>query len=501
MSLMRNRVLVAAGTRWKTGAIPIAIFLLALFWRVWNLSGESPWLDEVFTLPYLEIPSLFQAWKAASAQDMATLLAPFYFIVEYLWSALWGASPLSLRVLSLIFGMASIPLLYRLTRQYYGKSAAAIASLCLGFSLPHIFYSQEIRRYAFEMLLVLISFYSLLNSQNPESSSKAQRRHRYCFLFVSIVLPLVSLACVPLFVLQGLFLLYSQRRFSRFLFVWGTATFFSVLGVTLWTHTREIGRFFWMPDPTIKELLNTLLVFAGGRFSNDNPSPYLPFSVSVDYLQALVMYGLASYTLWCALKGKQRTTFLLLWLWLILPVLFWYILSLLWRSFFIYRYILFSIFPLYILTGAAYAALPSRCLKQACLALLLLCMTYQCTVRFHSPFRPAYEQAAIQIEKHDTLSNRPPIIVLKKLLNTVPFQYTAAFPESRIHSVYGLGSLHQRTQTLLQSTGAAWVLMWRWDRMGEFEDFLTQQQIDFSRYRLGGLPPLYLFYCEPRPLN
>jgi hypothetical protein len=38
-----------------------------------------------------------------------------------------------------------------------------------------------------------------------------------------------------------------------------------------------------------------------------------------------------------------------------------------------------------------------------------------------------------------------------------------------------------------------WVMMWRWDRMEEFEAHLRENGIEAELSRFGGMPPLYLY--------
>jgi len=87
-------------------------------------------------------------------------------------------------------------------------------------------------------------------------------------------------------------------------------------------------------------------------------------------------------------------------------------------------------------------------------------------------------------------------LVLKKPLNTLPLEYLGVFPADRIRVVYGGGDLHEESARLAAEHGAVWVVMWRWDRMPEYEAFLHEQGIRLDRSALGGMPPLYLYRLE-----
>jgi len=83
---------------------------------------------------------------------------PFYYLVLHLWIALLGASPLALRLLSVLAGTAAVPLLYWSGRRLAGDKGGLAAALLLALSPFAVYYSQEVRMYGLVTLFGLAAF-------------------------------------------------------------------------------------------------------------------------------------------------------------------------------------------------------------------------------------------------------------------------------------------------------------------------------------------------------
>jgi len=458
--------------------------------RVGFLWRESAWYDEVLSLHYLGSPGLDVFWRTMSATDPSTLLVPVYYTLEYLWAACFGTDLLRVRLLSVLFGLATIPLVAGIGARCFGRAAGLTAAALLALSLPHIFYSQEIRRYALDTFLVAFSVYSLLRAQ----AGSAPGGWWWAHLGANLLLPWTSLYAAPVLAVQALYLLWQRIPLPRLL-LWGAATAFSLLGVVAWTLSVELESLFWMPLAGPREFLNTLVVLAGGRFSNDAPGPYLPDGFSLELPFLVLIYLLAGLGLFEALR-RDRASAILLVGWFVAPVLAWYIFQLLWKPCFLYRYFLFCSLPLYVLAGAGLARVPRRA-RLVALVALLCSLLWQNTVQFYGPFRPDYRHAA------EILNTPPgesaPILVLKEPLNTMPLAYTGTIDPARIHPAHGEGSLHDRARELGAQGDPFWIVLWRWDRKPALEDSLDAAGKSYTRYVIGGMPPLELYFVTNRP--
>ena len=138
----------------KYGLALLAIVLIGLFLRLYHVGTQSIWLDEAYSI-VLSKMSLSQIMQATGADVHPPL---YYFILHY-WVALFGASAVAVRLLSVLFGVLTIPMVYLVGRQLFNKEAGLVGALILALSWFNIFYSQEARMYTLMVLLVLLFVY------------------------------------------------------------------------------------------------------------------------------------------------------------------------------------------------------------------------------------------------------------------------------------------------------------------------------------------------------
>ena len=131
------------------------ILLLSFFLRLINLN-QSLWLDEA-----LQFKSIYYF----SLKDLLTVYLPgdfnppLSYLVNFFFSWIFGYSEIALRFPSVIFGVLTVWLVYKISRN---KTWPA---LLLATSGLHIYYSQEARMYSLAALAVTASFYFLLKKR------------------------------------------------------------------------------------------------------------------------------------------------------------------------------------------------------------------------------------------------------------------------------------------------------------------------------------------------
>ncbi|NJO71603.1 MAG: hypothetical protein HC825_07770 [Oscillatoriales cyanobacterium RM1_1_9] len=124
--------------------LPIGlILLLGLTLRLYQLTTESLWVDEMLSIG-----------DAETFEFGFPYLRPFYYLLLKGWMY-FGTSDAWLRGLSVVFGLGGIFLTYRLGQRLIGESTGLIAALMMTLAPLFINHAQEIRMYT------LISFLSL----------------------------------------------------------------------------------------------------------------------------------------------------------------------------------------------------------------------------------------------------------------------------------------------------------------------------------------------------
>jgi len=82
---------------------------------------------------------------------------PFYFYILHFWIKLFGESDVVLKVLSLIFGVMTIPLSYVFAKKIASEKIAFILAGFMAFNSFNIVYSTEVRMYSLVLMLTILS--------------------------------------------------------------------------------------------------------------------------------------------------------------------------------------------------------------------------------------------------------------------------------------------------------------------------------------------------------
>ncbi|MCE5230744.1 glycosyltransferase family 39 protein [bacterium] len=129
----------------------VGLFFLQLAIFVGLFAFKGYWLDEVLTLDFTggSLADLFRN----CARD---LHPPGYFLLVWLWQRAVPVSEYSLRLVSVIISLPTVPLLYVLVRKVSGRGPALWSCLFLTLSAFHEQFAAQARMYSgLEMFAVL----------------------------------------------------------------------------------------------------------------------------------------------------------------------------------------------------------------------------------------------------------------------------------------------------------------------------------------------------------
>jgi mannosyltransferase len=137
-------------------ALLIAVTLVAALLRFYGLGNRGFWLDETFSLD-------------PPHQTETNMV--FYYLLLRLWVKL-GTSEVFVRTMSVVFSVATVPLLYAVGERLFGRKAGLLAAWLLALNAFHIHYAQEARAYALVVLMGTVATYLLVrNIQQPERAT------------------------------------------------------------------------------------------------------------------------------------------------------------------------------------------------------------------------------------------------------------------------------------------------------------------------------------------
>lgn len=458
--------------------------------RLHGLALESATGDEVFTVSLLNAPSYPAFAKQSAIFDPTARLAPVYGIVAYAWAQVFGSGLLAGRALSVLLSVACIPLVYALGLRLAGGAIAAfLGSLLAAVSLPCVFYGQDIRFYALLQLLALVSM--LAFAYAIESDCKwAWLIHfaaNTALLWTHSFAPLLWLA-------QGAYLLCFHRRPCARWVGWTLAHMALLCLFAVW-----LMRLGYSPASEAAPYQDRLagwrecgaawLMFAGGRFSEENPAPYLPGGLSMDPLLGLALAAASLRLTWQAANRRHQAPeafrgTVLIGLWLIVPLAALYVFSLEWRMVFYPRYAIYCAFPASLLLAAG-ATRGLRPATQAVLATLLVAASCYQVFALPKPFRADYQAAARDIHRDPDAA-----VHALKPFNARAAAYALGVGDYRTIENWGLPELCSETEAQAIEGRTVWVLFHRWDRTADFETAMQRAGLNAEKHRYAGMPPL-----------
>jgi 4-amino-4-deoxy-L-arabinose transferase-like glycosyltransferase len=135
---------------------------------VYRLGAQSLWIDEVFTLHSSGVGSPFQA-----ADLLGDIHGSLYSLVLHAFSRALGHSEWALRLPSVVFGVAMVPAMAMLAREWIGDRAVKPAAWLTAFSPFLVWYSQETRNYMLLMLCACLSALAMLRLRRDPARAGA----------------------------------------------------------------------------------------------------------------------------------------------------------------------------------------------------------------------------------------------------------------------------------------------------------------------------------------
>ncbi len=137
----------------KSFLIVLVLTLVAFVLRVYRLDFFSLRGDEAFTVIFVQ-RTWEGLWRGISTIEPNP---PLMYLALRVWVALAGASEFVTRYFSVFFGVACVPLLYRLAREIFASRMIALCAAALIAINPYqIWHAQDVRNYTMWPALSLL---------------------------------------------------------------------------------------------------------------------------------------------------------------------------------------------------------------------------------------------------------------------------------------------------------------------------------------------------------
>lgn len=335
------------------------IIIAGLVLRLVDLDGESLWVDEGHAIHVASLEP-DQLIKESSKDNHP----PLYSIILHYWKKITSGTLYYLRLLSVIFGVLSIYLIYIIGKELFDKNTGLISALILAFSVFHIQYSQEIRSYMMVVVLILLSYYLLIRlSKIPK------------LIFFILYIIINTLLIYTHFL--GWFILFAQSIYFllRYPIDINRIKPFIISNVIIlilalpWLNIL-VARFyglqteFWVSKPTLLSIPQTVLVYAG--------------SFTIFGIISLILFSALAFISIFTFKEKKliirwsdnfQNYLFLLWMWI--PILIPFIISVISAPIFIIRMTIGASLAFYLIIAHGFSFISRKPIRIGLLILII----------------------------------------------------------------------------------------------------------------------------------
>jgi mannosyltransferase len=252
------------------------IAALAAGLRFHALGGKSLWFDEGVSVAIARLDSynfLRILWRREA--NMA-----LYYLLLHPWLRL-GISEFRVRALSVLFAVASIPVIYLLGRRLFDARVGLIAATLLAVNAYHVEYSQEARSYPLMVFLCLLSSWYFL-----KGLAEPSRFNRAAYVLSSVLAVYAHFFSGLLLLAQWLALRFldGEQIPPQIKKDWRWIALL-VSPVAAFVATTGAGPLRWVQRPGLKDLWFMALHFTG------NGGPLLLLAYGMAVLAALLPFS------------------------------------------------------------------------------------------------------------------------------------------------------------------------------------------------------------------
>jgi len=175
------------------------IIILGLVLRLIGIN-QSMWLDEAISANVVKNYSLFEIPTKFSPSDFHP---PLFYLTLKLWTNIFGNSVIVMRMLSVVLGMLTVWISYKIGQLINDKKVGSWIALFVAVNPLLVYYSQEIRMYSMITTLITGVLYFYLKLEKEKNIANTVFYNLLClasFLtFYGSVFFIATLALIRLF--------------------------------------------------------------------------------------------------------------------------------------------------------------------------------------------------------------------------------------------------------------------------------------------------------------
>jgi 4-amino-4-deoxy-L-arabinose transferase-like glycosyltransferase len=265
----------------KTLSIIIFLFLVSLICliiRMKNLGALSLWMDEGFY--YLAAKEILDHGYPLYPSGHILFKGMFYSYILSFFSLLFGLNEFSLRLVSVLASVITLPVLYIIAKKFFNKTVALFSVFILAFSIWETEYSRVAGYYPLLQLFYLLSLYFFYLA-----FFEGRKKYKYWATISLLLTPtLHQIGLALIFVYLYLILIEGIKRFLKK----DCLISFAVVSVFyLFLQINEI--FFWKVGYVYTPKDNRLTSILAEYFSHFNLHYFREFKISFPSMSLIVI--------------------------------------------------------------------------------------------------------------------------------------------------------------------------------------------------------------------
>jgi mannosyltransferase len=428
------------------GAMVVAVLLviaLGAFLRLYRIGAQPLWVDEASSLRFAR-GSLTRLWSWSTLVDPGN--PPLYYSLLHGWLA-FGDSEASLRLLSALFGVLTIPLVYALGRTIRDHRLGIVSALLFAISPFQVWYSQEARGYSlltFGATAAMLGVAYLLRHLERSGSVRGVGWAWLSYVFGTTVGLLAHNTAVFLPIGANVLMLGWWWRHGRgpqgFLRNWLLAQLavLCLWGSWLPAYLQQVVHgesYSWIPRPTVDSVTSGAYAIYGGV---TQATPYL--------VEALVVLALGSLGLWSWKHDRRWIAFVLIFS---LAAPLGELIVSVWRPIFLTQTLIWTAVPLDLTIAAGLQCLRPRAFAGAMLVVLIALTGFGLRSYYFLHDKEAWDQTAAYVDQR---LQRGDAIVFSEEFLQIPFDYYYSAPPTYSVPEIGLSGASEDSFKVLGET-------------------------------------------------
>ncbi len=411
--------------------------------RVYRIGAQPLWLDEASSLRFAR-GSLAQLWSWSALVDPGN--PPLYYSLLHGW-LVFGDGEASLRLLSALLGVLTIPLVYALGRTIRDHRLGILSALLFAISPFQVWYSQEARGYSlltFGATSAMLGVAYLL--RDPERSGSV-REAGWAWLAYVLGTTIALLAHdTGVFLPIGANVLMlgwwwaHGRGPHGFLRNWLLAQLavLCLWGSWLPAYLQQVAHgeaYSWIPRPNVGSVLSGAYAIYGG-VTRATPFP----------LEAALVLALGGLGLWSWKHDHRWIAFVLIFS---LAAPLGELTISLWRPIFLTQTLIWAAVPLCLTVAAGLLCLRPRAFAGTVLVVLVAMSALGLRSYYFLHDKEAWDQATAYVDQR---LQRGDAIVFSVAFLQIPFDYYYSEPSTYSVPEIGLTGTSNDTFNVLQET-------------------------------------------------